>query len=1108
MPLSKLLIANRGEIAVRIARAAAEHGLQSVAVYSEDDAGSLHIRRCDEAVALSKRGPAAYLDIDAIVAAAQDAGCDTVHPGYGFLAENADFARACAEAGLTFVGPAPETLATFGDKGAARRLAQQCDVPVLRGTDHATSLDEAKAFMDSLGANGAVMLKAVAGGGGRGMRPVTDAAELPDAYARATSEAAAGFGIGDLYVEELFPAARHIEVQIAGDGTGSVRDFGERECSIQRRHQKLVEIAPANGLDAGLRDQIVAAALRLGEAARYANLGTVEFLVSGDRFAFIEANARLQVEHTVTEEVTGVDLVRLQFDLASGKRLKELDLPTGATGAAIELRVNMETMAADGATRPAGGTLAAFDVPSGPGVRVDTFGYAGYRTGPAFDSLLAKVIVHGPTHEAATARAYRALSEFRVEGVATNRAFLQALLRHPRFLDRPDTGFLEANLDALLKDNEHPQLYVATERKTSGAGARIDSVDPLAVLSHGKAETDRDAGAETAPDGTVPVPAPMQGTIVTLQVAEGDEVYVGKVLMIMEAMKMQHEIAAEASGVVRQLAITEGDTVFEGDPLAFLEAGDVARPDDASGDDVDLDHIRPDLAEVLDRQDNLLDPRRPEAVERRRRTNQRTARENIDDLVDPDSFQEYGGLMVAAQRDRRTEEDLIARTQADGMIAGLARINGDKFGDDRARAMVISYDYTVLAGTQGKMNHDKKDRMLTLAAQHRLPIVFYTEGGGGRPGDTDVQYVAGLHIPTFHLFGELSGLVPLVGINSGYCFAGNAALLGCCDVVIATANSNIGMGGPAMIEGGGLGVFRPTEVGPMAEQVPNGVVDIAVEDEAEATRVARQYLSYFQGPVDDWDCQDQRLLRRAIPEDRLRVYEIRDVIDILCDTGSVLELRKGFGVGMVTALARIEGRPIGIIANNPKHLGGAIDSEASDKGARFLQLCDAFDIPVLSLTDTPGFMVGPEVEKTALVRHCCRLFVTGANITVPLIAVVLRKSYGLGAQSMVGGSMRTPSLTVAWPTGEFGGMGLEGAVKLGYRKELEAIEDPEERRELFETMVARMYERGKALSTATYFEFDDVIDPAETRRRIVDTLRAMPPAPPRQGKKRPNIDTW
>jgi acetyl-CoA carboxylase carboxyltransferase component len=421
---------------------------------------------------------------------------------------------------------------------------------------------------------------------------------------------------------------------------------------------------------------------------------------------------------------------------------------------------------------------------------------------------------------------------------------------------------------------------------------------------------------------------------------------------------------------------------------------------------------------------------------------------------------------------------------------------------------VLSYDYTVLAGTQGFLNHRKKDRLFELIERLRIPAVFFTEGGGGRPGDTDAPGIAGLDCMAFHLFGSLSGLVPLVGINSGRCFAGNAALLGCCDVVIATTNSNIGMGGPAMIEGGGLGVFRPEEVGPIQVQVPNGVVDIAVADEAEAVRVAKQYLSYFQGALATHEAADQRLLRTAIPENRLRIYEIRSVIETLADTGSVLELRPHFGLGMVTALIRIEGRPIGVVANNPTHLSGAIDSAGADKAARFMQLCDAFDIPLLFLCDTPGIMVGPEVEKTALVRHCSRMFVVGASITVPYMTIILRKSYGLGAQAMAGGSHKAPLFTVSWPTGEFGGMGLEGAVKLGFRKELAAIEDPAQRKELFEHMVARAYEHGKALNTATHFEIDDVIDPAESRRWIVRALRAAPPPAPRTGKKRPCVDTW
>jgi acetyl-CoA carboxylase carboxyltransferase component len=576
----------------------------------------------------------------------------------------------------------------------------------------------------------------------------------------------------------------------------------------------------------------------------------------------------------------------------------------------------------------------------------------------------------------------------------------------------------------------------------------------------------------------------------------------------MEAMKMEHVITAETGGIVRAVHVAAGDTVYEGHALLVIETADVGAASGAAATAADLDRPRPDLAEVLARHAATQDAARADAVERRRRTGQRTARENVDDLCDPGSFVEYGPLVIAAQRRRRSVEDLMAKTPADGLVAGIGRVNGHLFDETRSRCAVLSYDYTVLAGTQGLQNHRKKDRLFELAADWRLPVVFFTEGGGGRPGDTDSSGVAGLDCWAFNYWGRLSGLVPLVGVNSGRCFAGNAALLGCCDVVIATANSSIGMGGPAMIEGGGLGVFHPDEVGPMHVQVPNGVVDVAVADEAEAVRVAKQYLAFFQGPVAEWSCADQRILRGVVPENRLRVYDVRRVVHGIADTGSVLELRRHFGLGMVTALARIEGRPIGIVGNDPAHLGGAIDRDGADKAARFMQLCDAFDLPILLLCDTPGMMVGPEAEKTALVRHVSRLFVVGASLTVPFFTIVLRKGYGLGAQAMAGGSFKAPLFTVAWPTGEFGGMGLEGAVKLGYRKELEAVEDPAKRKALFEEMVARMYEHGKAASYATYFELDDVIDPADSRRWIMTALRSVPPAPPRSGKKRPCVDTW
>jgi acetyl-CoA carboxylase carboxyltransferase component len=609
-------------------------------------------------------------------------------------------------------------------------------------------------------------------------------------------------------------------------------------------------------------------------------------------------------------------------------------------------------------------------------------------------------------------------------------------------------------------------------------------------------------------DGAVAVTAPLIGTVVSFLVAEGDAVRARQAVVVLESMKMEHLVEAEVTGVVAGLAVGPGDTVEVDQPLLWLTEGEIEHRADEVVDEIDLDHIRADLADVQARHFKTMDAARPDAIERHHRVGHRSTRENVDDLCDPGTFVEYGSLMVAAQRRRRTVEDLIDRTPGDGMVAGTGHVNGDRFGPDRSRCVVVSYDYTVLAGTQGHYNHLKKDRMFELAQRHRLPVVLFAEGGGGRPGDTDVPGVAGLDVMAFFLFSQLSGLVPLVGIVAGRCFAGNAVLLGCCDVIIATQDTNLGVGGPAMIEGGGLGVFRPEEVGPMDVQVPNGTIDIAVADEIEAVAVAKQYLSYFQGPVADWECADQRLLRHAIPENRLRIYDVRAVIETMADTGSVLEIRRGFGHGMVTAFARVEGHPIGIVANNPTHLAGAVDSAGADKAARFLQLCDAFDIPVLFLCDTPGIMVGPEAEKEATVRHAARLFVVGASMTVPFFTIILRKAYGLGAQAMAGGTFKAPVFTVSWPTGEFGGMGLEGSVRLGFRTELEAVEDPDEREELYQRMVAQAYERGKALNMAMAFEIDDVIDPAETRAHIMAALRSAPPTPPREGKKRPNIDTW
>jgi acetyl-CoA carboxylase carboxyltransferase component len=515
---------------------------------------------------------------------------------------------------------------------------------------------------------------------------------------------------------------------------------------------------------------------------------------------------------------------------------------------------------------------------------------------------------------------------------------------------------------------------------------------------------------------------------------------------------------------------------------------------------------RPELTELRARLRATTDEARPHAVEKRRKTGQRTARENIAALVDEGSFVEYGALALAAQRQRHSIEELARLSPADGIVCGLGTVNRALFDDERARTMVLAYDYTVFAGTQGLNGHKKLDRMLALAQSWRLPVVLFAEGGGGRPNDIDSPTIAGLDTPSFLAFAALSGLVPRVGIASGRCFAGNAALLGCCDVIIAAEDSTIGMGGPAMIEGGGLGSYKPEEVGPIAVQTKNGVVDVRVKDEAEAVAVAKKYLSYFQGPLAEWTSPDQTLLRDALPERRRRAYKIRPIINTLCDTDSVLELRRDFGRSIVTALARIEGRPIGLVASDPFHLGGAVDADAADKAARFFQLCDAFGFPIVSLCDTPGFMVGPEAEKTALVRHVSRMFTAAASLSVPFFTVVLRKGYGLGAQAMSGGHTHAPFFTVAWPTGEFGAMNLEGAVRLSMRKELDAIPDPAAREQTFQAMVAMAYERGKAINMASLLEIDAVIDPAETRGWIVRGLRSVPAAA--RGERRRFIDTW
>src|SRR5271155_1541116 len=1057
--VTRVLIANRGEIALRIIRTATELELDTVAVYAEDDADSPHVHAADEAIALPGAGPAAYLDHAAILAAAKDSGAVLIHPGYGFLSEHPGFAQACAAAGYTFVGPDVAALELFGNKSAARRAATAAGVPVLPATDGPSSVDDIRAF--AAAHDGAIVIKALAGGGGRGMRMVHSADQIDDAYRQCAAEGQVGFDNPALFADAHLADARHIEVQIVATPSRALA-LGDRDCSIQRRHQKLVEIAPAQGISPALRRELHKAAARLCAQADYRGIATVEFLVTGEQFFFLEVNPRIQVEHTVTEEVTGVDLVAVQLRIAQGASFHQLRLPAGIVadgdevigalaavrGIAIQTRVNMETMEADGSVLPTAGTLTVFSPPSGPGVRVDTFGRPGLTPSPRYDSLLAKVItrVRGSSFSAALRKAQTALDEFGIEGIRTNIGFLREILSHSQTHSDPvTTGFVDENLSTLVA--------AVQSRRGEPRVASIELYPGEEVLR-----------------------AQLAGTVVEAA-TEDAEFAAGAQLVVLEAMKMQHVLTApDAVRTVRTL-VTPGQVVGTGDPLVvFTRTGEHAQTEGAA--DVDLDRARADLDEVRRRHMLTLDEGRPAAITKRHKQNRRTARENIADLVDPGSFVEYGALTLAAQRSRRPEEDLIANPPADGLVAGLAAIGG-------AEAVVLSYDYTVLAGTQGMRNHAKTDRVFDLAARRKLPVVLFAEGGGGRPGDTDLANIAGLDVPTFRTLGALCGQVPLVSIVSGRCFAGNAALAGTCAVIIATPDANIGMGGPAMIEGGGLGEYRPEDIGPIDVQRRNGVVGLVARDEAHAVSLARQYLSYFRGRLNDWQAPDPRRARHVVPENRLRAYDVHHAIASVADVGSVLELRGGQGVGVVTALVRVEGAAFGLLANSSHHLGGAIDAEAADKIADFLVLCESAGLPIISLCDTPGFMVGPDAEVQAAVRRFSRLFILGARLSVPFGLIILRKGYGLGAMAMAGGSFHAPEFTVAWPTG---GIGLEGAVRLGFSKELAAVTDPIERQNLFAKLVEAAYQHGKALTSATTFELDDVIDPADTRGWITRLL--------------------
>ncbi|KAJ9607531.1 hypothetical protein H2200_007609 [Cladophialophora chaetospira] len=1123
----KILIANRSEIACRLIRTySLNSSIQTIALFTPSEKDATHVRLANASVALSGEGPRAYLDAANIVNIAKNEGCWAIAPGYGFLSEDAGFVRLCEDAGIVFIGPSSEQLAQLGNKVSARSLAANAGVPVLDGTkavsNRGSSITEVLAFAKSLGPAGNIILKAAAGGGGRGIRIIddnTDEQAIRSAYDACQREAQAYFGDGTLFAERYLHGAKHIEVQLLGDGTGEVCHFWERECSLQRRNQKVVEIAPSPSITSRLRRAIIEAAVKLGKTVKLRSLATIEFLVDAatEDFYFMEANPRIQVEHTITEQINGIDLVDLQLQIALGRTLADLYItqePAPPRLTSIQLRINAESFRQDGTAQPEAGTVRRGHFPTGAGVRVETALEGGrpYAVSPLFDSLLAKLIVTSTSYESALRLARWAIDETKIVGCRTNQAFLLALLDfQPVKEGKSNILTIQENFDA---------LYKATQQLEDTLRAKGDGNSEEATLPQ------KDAAKVERPAGSEELPALVTGLVLSIKASEGDKITAGQELVVLEAMKMEHSVRSAYNGVVAKVAVTQGQQVNAGDALLFIssDGADSATNTQDLTEAENPEELRPELTELNERKAFLQYAGREEDVAKRHANGYLTGRENLDLLVDKDSFIEYGDLMVAAQRKRYPMSHLIARTSGDGIIVGWAKM------DSHPIAVVIG-DYLVLAGTQGHFHHQKLDRIFQSIIDHPAPVVLYAEGGGGRPGDTDHLAVAGLKTPSFALMGEIKARgIPSVAVVNGYCFAGNAAFLGICDIIIATRggskdaptrkSTTIGMGGQAMIEGGGLGRFEHEHIGPVEVHMRAGGIDVLVDTEVEAAPLVRKIVALFTHPRlppgKSPYTADPLRLRTAVPplSSRRRAYDVRRVINLLLDDDSFIEFCPEWGLSVLTGFGRINGHAVAVMASNSSSpLGGAIDVTSGAKVNRLLRLLiRTGGMHLISLCDTPGFMVGPDFERSIEAQGAGSTYrcfgdwfgnsqefaVLGGRV----LGVVLRNGFGLGAQAMLGGGSLRNSMCVAWPSAVFGGMGIEGAVRLAYKKELEAIKDPEERKKKEQEMIEDMYAEGKALNMATAAEIDTVIDPATTRKWLEQMIEVLPRRVPRYVKAR------
>ncbi len=1110
----RVLIANRGEIAIRIAKAASALGIESVGVYAPVDASSLHTRHTNQSRELPTTADPvrAYLDIDAMLRIALETGCDCVHPGYGFLSENSGFAQRCAQAPIVFIGPPPACLELFGDKVRARDLARSLGIPVVPGSPRALdTAAEAAAFAQQIGYP--VMLKASAGGGGRGMRVVGSGDAMNDAYARCRSEAEAAFGNGALFLEKLIERPRHIEVQVLADAGGHVVHLHERDCSVQLRNQKVVEIAPAPNLSETLRQRITADAVRLVEAAEYVNAGTVEFLVAPQRneYWFIECNPRIQVEHTITEQVTGIDLVEAQFRIAAGATLADLGVAHQSAVAAPRGYAVQARVVVTGA-----GTLAGYREPSGVGVRVDATGYVGYTPPPQFDPLLAKVI--GTSNSSGTLisaleRTARALGEFYVNGPRTNIAELRAILAHPlvRAGDARTTLLIEE--DAVLRV------------RAAAAGSTNDRMMAL-FDQQGRAHAaagHKPADVQLAPrlvvaDGHVAVECPMAGSVIEVRAKPGQLVGRGDTLMVVTAMKMETEVHSPCAGVVEDVQrLAPGDTVAEGQILV------VVAPSQADASNVvsnGADTWAPVLAEVRTLQ-GLADLRlRTDSMEpgvvRQRDRGKLTCRGRIALLLDEGSFREVGSITGFASYD---DEGRIAAFTPSNHVGGTGAIEG-------RTTIVCADDFTSRGGHADGAIGAKSLYLDRLSMELRVPSVRLLDGssGGGsvaamvpqqkKEGESSARESSGAitagrprvaggggsflpgHLGSSDYAAQLC-TVPVVNVLLGSVVGIGAAkaVLGHFSVMVRDIAQLFVAGPPVVAHAMGYEVTKE-DLGDWRIHCRNGAVDNLAQTEAEAMAMTRRFLSYLPPSVyeappvlprdarDPIDRRDEELFT-LVPRKRTSTFDIRKAIRLMADTDSFFEIGKLWGSDQVTGFVRFNGHPMGVIASDSRHInGGALTADGCDKLKRHIDLCDVFHLPLLNLVDNPGFAVGIEHEVAATIRKGGEWMVAFAQASIPIFTVIMRRSFGVAGNNYATPRAR-PATRVVWPSADVGGIPPEGGIEAAYKRQLAESSDP---RALRDELMARIESVRGPVGPLSRFQMEEMIDPRDTRRLVCEWL--------------------